>query len=109
MLDEEVPLNSSVTALSENPVMDKEDKESVAYTLRESLLDVIRVYINLVHDYKSIPHGSRLSGEKEDIFDICLHGMFVLPTYIPEEKRFDVLVLILTLIINLVENCKPNR
>ena len=109
LLDEEVPLNSSVTALSENPVLDKEDKESVAYTLRESLLDVIRVYINLVHDYKSIPHGSRLSGEKEDIFDICLHGMFVLPTYIPEEKRFDVLVLILTLIINLVENCKPNR
>ena len=109
LLDEEVPLNSSVTGLSENQVIDKEDKESVAYTLRESLLDVIRVYINLVHDYKSIPHGSRLSGEKEDIFDICLHGMFVLPTYIPEEKRFDILVLILTLIINLVENCKPNR
>ena len=109
MLDEEVPLNSSVSTLNEKQIIDKEDKESVAFTLRESLLDVIRVYINLVHDYKSIPHGSRLSGEKEDIFDICLHGMFVLPSYIHEEKRFDVLVLILTLVINLVENCKPNR
>ena len=109
LLDEEVPLNSSVSILNEKQIIDKEDKESVAFTLRESLLDVIRVYINLVHDYKSIPHGSRLSGEKEDIFDICLHGMFVLPSYIHEEKRFDVLVLILTLVINLVENCKPNR
>ena len=109
LLDEEVPLNSSVTSSNGSQVTDKEDKESVAFTLRESLLDVIRVYINLVHDYKSKSHGSRLSGEKEGIFDICLHGMFVLPTYLPEEKRFDILVLILTLIINLVENCKPNR
>jgi hypothetical protein len=89
--------------------MDKDDKDSIAYTLRESLLDVIRVYINLVHDYKSIPLGSRLSGEKEGTFDLCLHGLFVLPCYFPEEKRFDILVLTLTLIINLVENCKPNR
>merc|ERR1719414_936605 len=33
LLDEEVPLNSNITALSENQVADKEDKESVAYTL----------------------------------------------------------------------------
>ena len=30
---------------------DINDKESVSYTLRESLFDVMRVYINLVHDY----------------------------------------------------------
>ena len=110
LLDEEVPLNSDVSShIGSQIVLEKEDKDSVAYTLRESLLDIIRVYINLVHDYKSIPHGSRLSGEKEGIFDLCLHGMFVIPHYLPEEKRFDILVLTLTLIINLVENCFPNR
>merc|ERR1719412_3500566 len=110
LLDEEVPLNSDVSShIGSQIILEKEDKDSVAYTLRESLLDIIRVYINLVHDYKSIPHGSRLSGEKEGIFDLCLHGMFVIPHYLPEEKRFDILVLTLTLIINLVENCYPNR
>ena len=55
LLDEEVPLNSnSIESNSTQAFMDKDDKDSIAYTLRESLLDVIRVYINLVHDYKSI-------------------------------------------------------
>ena len=35
--------------------------------------------------------------------------MFIIPDYMPEQKRFDILVLSLTLIINLVEHCKPNR
>ena len=30
---------------------DVNDKESVSYTLRESLFGVMRVYINIVHDY----------------------------------------------------------
>ena len=30
---------------------DINEKESVSYTLRETLFDVMRVYINLVHDY----------------------------------------------------------
>ena len=110
LLDEEIPLNSNIYTINGTQAgIEKEDKDSVAYTLRESLLGVIRVYINLVHDYKSVSHGSRLSGQKDGIFGICLHGMFVLPSYLPEEKRFDIVVLTLTLIINLVENCKPNR
>ena len=36
---------------------DISDKESVSYTLRESLLTVIKVYINLVHDYKNVGRG----------------------------------------------------
>ena len=112
LLDEEVPLNSDVSShIGSQIALEKEDKDSVAYTLRESLLDIIRVYINLVHDYKSIPHGSRLSGEKDGIFDLCLHGMFVIPHYLPEEKRFDILVLTLTLIINLslIHICRCRR
>merc|ERR1719232_1312703 len=49
LLDEEVPLN---------PNRDINDKDSVSYTLRESLFDVMRVYINLVHEYNENPVGS---------------------------------------------------
>jgi hypothetical protein len=100
LLDEEVPLN---------PNRDINDKESVSYTLRESLFDVMRVYINLVHDYNETSIGSKMSGEKPDTFELVLHCLFVMPDYLAIEKRFDVLVLTLTLLINLVEHCEENR
>lgn len=53
--------------------------------------------------------GSKMSGEKADTFDLVLHCLFVMPNYLPVEKRFDGLVLTLTLLINLVEHCEPNR
>ena len=51
----------------------------------------------------------RLSGEQEGVFDLILHCMFVVPDYLPEQKRFDILVLSLTFLINLIEHCKTNR
>lgn len=50
-----------------------------------------------------------MSGEKSDTFDIVLHCLLVMPDYVPVEKRFDILVLTLTLLINLVEHCEHNR
>jgi len=43
------------------------------------------------------------------LFDVVLHCLFVLPESIPAEKRFDMHVLALTMLINLVENCEANR
>ena len=53
--------------------------------------------------------GSAIAGKKEGVFDAVLHCLFVLPESIPFEKRFDVHVLALTMIINMVENCAENR
>ena len=50
-----------------------------------------------------------MSGEKPDTFELVLHCLFVMPDYLAIEKRFDVLVLTLTLLINLVEHCEENR
>ena len=50
-----------------------------------------------------------MSGEKPDTFELVLHCLFVMPDYLAVEKRFDVLVLTLTLLINLVEHCEENR
>jgi len=100
LLDEELPLN---------PNKDINDKESVTYTMRETLFDVMRVYINLVHDYNQTPFGSKMAGEKSDTFEIVLHTLFIMPDYLPIEKGFDVQVLTLTLMINLMEHCDQNR
>merc|ERR1711874_266950 len=35
--------------------------------------------------------------------------LFIMGEYMPRQKRFDILVLALTLIINLVEHCDENR
>ena len=50
-----------------------------------------------------------MAGKNEGLFDAVLHCLFVLPESIPFEKRFDVHVLALTMIINMVENCEENR
>eukprot|EP00096_Caligus_rogercresseyi_P002316 TRINITY_DN14408_c0_g1_i1.p1 TRINITY_DN14408_c0_g1~~TRINITY_DN14408_c0_g1_i1.p1 ORF type:complete len:441 (-),score=157.90 TRINITY_DN14408_c0_g1_i1:74-1267(-) len=77
------------------------EKDSVGYVLSDVLLDVIRVYINLVHD-TSI-------GSSQDLIHIIFHSLFVLPNFVPANKSFDTGVLSLTLLINLVENCEENR
>ena len=56
LLDEEVQLN---------PTNDQADKESIGSVLRDTLFSVIRVHINLVHDYRNKPYGSLYVGEKE--------------------------------------------
>ena len=134
LMDAEVPLY---------PSLDIKDNERVSHPLRETLFDVLRVYINLVHDYNQeckslttcISHltrdlyttchnlsttwvftrdsfsgfASEKAAEKEDLFDIILHCLFEIDESLPVEKRFDVLVLTLTLVINLVENSTVNR
>ena len=75
--------------------------------LRTELNIVIR--ISFMSSSLVSAYGSEMSGRKEDMFRITLHTLFVLPASVPEEKRFDLHVLALTLLINLVENCVENR
>ena len=63
LLDEEVQLN---------PTNDQADKESIGSVLRDTLFSVIRVHINLVHDYRNKPYGSLYVGEKEGATFILL-------------------------------------
>ncbi|CAB4058217.1 unnamed protein product [Lepeophtheirus salmonis] len=96
------------TALPSYPDKNGTDKESIGYILCEVLLDVIRVYVNLVHDYHTTSIGSKKGGQS-DVIDIVFHCIFILPNYVPIVKSFDLSVLCLTLLINLVENCENNR
>jgi len=101
LLDEEVQLN---------PTTDFADKESIGVILRDTLFSVIRVHINLVHDYRNKAYGSLYVGQKPGCMGRVLRILFIMPYWFcPLGKRFEALVLALTLLINMVEHCDENR
>ena len=101
LLDEEVQLN---------PTTDMADKESVGVILRDSLFSVMRVHINMVHDYRNRAYGSLEVGQREGCMYRVLRCIFIMPYWFcPLSKRFEALVLSLTLLINMVEHSDENR
>jgi len=101
LLDEEVQLN---------PTTDYADKETIGVILRDTLFSVIRVHINLVHDYRMKAYGSLYIGQKQGCMARVLRTLFIMPYWFcPIGKRFEALVLALTLLINMVEHCDENR
>jgi len=101
LLDEEVQLN---------PTTDYADKETIGVILRDTLFSVIRVHINLVHDYRMKAYGSLYVGQKQGCMGRVLRTLFIMPYWFcPIGKRFEALVLALTLLINMVEHCDENR
>jgi len=91
------------------PVTNPADKVSAGTVIREVLLATLKVLINLTHDFNNESYGSTLVGERKGIVDASLHLLLQVPNYVPEEKKFDLLVLALILLINLVEHSKANR
>nr|CAD7587471.1 unnamed protein product [Timema genevievae] len=92
------------------PCTNPTDKESVGAVIREVLLSTLKVLINLTHDFNNHcesailfirAYGSALAGERTGLVDACLHLLLQVPNYVPEDKKFDLLVLALILLINL--------
>jgi len=101
LLDEEVQLN---------PTTDMADREEVGSVLRDTLFSLIRVHINIVHDYRPKANGSLHVGQKQGCVGRVLRCLFIMPYWFcPLGKRFEALVLALTLLINMVEHCEENR
>jgi len=101
LLDTEVQLN---------PTTENSDKESVGVVIREALFSLMRVHVNLVHDYTRTPRGSLIIGQYSGMMQRALRCLFIIPFwFVPLSKRFECLVLSLALLINLVENCFENR
>merc|ERR550532_1487734 len=101
LLDEEVQLN---------PTTDMADREEVGSVLRDTLFSLIRVHINIVHDYRPKANGSLHVGQKQGCVGRVLRCLFIMPYWFcPLGKRFEALVLALTLMINMVEHCEENR
>ncbi|XP_070545501.1 wings apart-like protein homolog [Ptychodera flava] len=74
--------------------------------VRHCMLAVLRVLLNLAHDNE---WGSTKMGEKEGLISTALCCVLQAPQYVPPSQRFDILVLSLGLLINLVEHSAKNR
>ncbi|XP_061665951.1 wings apart-like protein homolog isoform X2 [Syngnathoides biaculeatus] len=78
----------------------------VAKAVENCMRAVIGVLLNLTHDNE---WGSTKTGEQDDLIATALNCVLRVPQYFPQEKRFDIRVLGLGLLINLVEYSARNR
>ncbi|GAA6090637.1 wings apart-like protein homolog isoform X1 [Tachysurus ichikawai] len=79
---------------------------SVGKAVQDCMRAVIGVLLNLTHDNE---WGSTKTGEQEDLIITALNCVLRVPQYLPQEQRFDIRVLGLGLLINLVEYSARNR
>ncbi|XP_011637001.1 protein wings apart-like [Pogonomyrmex barbatus] len=91
------------------PTTDPSDKSSIGAVVRECLFAIIKVLINLTHRFNGQSFGSKSVGAQVGVLDCSLFLLLRVPESLPEEKRFDMMMLALILLINLVEQCDDNK
>lgn len=79
---------------------------NVGKAVEDCMRAIIGVLLNLTHDNE---WGSTKTGEQEDFITTALNCVLRVPQYLPQEQRFDIRVLGLGLLINLVEYSARNR
>lgn len=84
----------------------KVNKDCPGYTIYNCMLSVLRVLLNLTHDNVM---GSTRLGQTEGLIPTILMCVLRVPQYIPARERFDILVLGIGLLVNMVEHCDANR
>nr|XP_023030070.1 protein wings apart-like [Leptinotarsa decemlineata] len=91
------------------PITDITDKTSTGTIIREALLVTLKVLINLTHHFNKQSIGSQLIGSRPGIIETSLHLLLQVPNYIPEQKKFELGVLVLMLLINLIQDQEANK
>ncbi|XP_054653810.1 wings apart-like protein homolog [Dunckerocampus dactyliophorus] len=99
------PLNDSSLTLSASSLPHC-SFSNVGKAVEDCMRAVIGVLLNLTHDNE---WGSTKTGEQDQLIVTALNCVLRVPRYIPPEQRFDVRVLGLGLLINLVEYSSRNR
>uniref|UniRef100_A0A8D0CGE6 Wings apart-like protein homolog n=1 Tax=Scleropages formosus TaxID=113540 RepID=A0A8D0CGE6_SCLFO len=79
---------------------------NVGKAVEDCMRSIIGVLLNLTHDNE---WGSTKTGEQENLIVTALNCVLRVPQYLPQEQRFDIRVLGLGLLINLVEYSARNR
>uniref|UniRef100_A0A673HKC8 Wings apart-like protein homolog n=1 Tax=Sinocyclocheilus rhinocerous TaxID=307959 RepID=A0A673HKC8_9TELE len=79
---------------------------NVGKAVEDCMRAIIGVLLNLTHDNE---WGSTKTGEQEELMSTALNCVVRVPQYLPQERRFDIRVLGLGLLINLVEYSARNR
>ncbi|KAG9341840.1 hypothetical protein JZ751_018564 [Albula glossodonta] len=79
---------------------------NVGKAVEDCMRAVIGVLLNLTHDNE---WGSTKTGEQDALITTALNCVLRVPQFLPQEQRFDIRVLGLGLLINLVEYSARNR
>ncbi|XP_053365682.1 wings apart-like protein homolog [Clarias gariepinus] len=79
---------------------------NVGKAVEDCLRAVLGVMLNLTHDNE---WGSTKMGEQDELIMTVLNCVLKVPQFLPQEQRFDIRVLGLGLLINLVEYSSRNR
>lgn len=79
---------------------------AVGKAVEDCMRAIIGVLLNLTHDNE---WGSTKTGEQENLIVTALNCVLNVPQYFPQEQRFDIRVLGLGLLINLVEYSARNK
>lgn len=91
------------------PVYDCTDKTSNGAVIRECLSVVIKVFINLTHRFNGKNFEENRVKCQDGIINDSLYLILRVPEVVPEEKRFDIMMLALILLINLIEQSENNK
>ncbi|EZA51428.1 hypothetical protein DMN91_007039 [Ooceraea biroi] len=91
------------------PTTDTSDKSSIGAVVRECLFVIVKILVNLTHRFNGQSFGSKSVGTQDGVLDCSLFLLLRMPGSLPEEKRFDMMMLTLILLINLVEQCDENK
>ncbi|XP_064623648.1 wings apart-like protein homolog [Lineus longissimus] len=81
-------------------------KNLVGRTVFNCMLSILKVLLNITHDNE---WGSSKVGQHEGLLSSALMCALHCPQYAPGDERFDLLVLSLGMMINLVEHSEINR
>ncbi|XP_033108230.1 wings apart-like protein homolog [Anneissia japonica] len=92
---------------SEESILEIGQEDTKGFIVRKCLLSILRVLLNLTHDSE---WGCIKVGGQEGMIKTILLCVMQIPQHIPADQRFDLLLLGLGLLINLMEhspgNCK---
>ncbi|XP_030245021.1 protein wings apart-like isoform X2 [Drosophila navojoa] len=86
-------------------------KEHPGVAMRELLIPVMKVLINLTHTFNEAQPslGAELLGKRSDVIETSFHLLLLASNYIPDRCVFELSILVLTLLINLCMHTAPNR
>ncbi|XP_063525950.1 wings apart-like protein homolog isoform X2 [Pongo pygmaeus] len=96
----------SICLVGSKPLPHQNVTNHVGKAVEDCMRAIIGVLLNLTNDNE---WGSTKTGEQDGLIGTALNCVLQVPKYLPQEQRFDIRVLGLGLLINLVEYSARNR
>ncbi|XP_015770601.1 PREDICTED: wings apart-like protein homolog [Acropora digitifera] len=88
-----------------NGILQKKTYSKPDIAFEDCFFSILKVFLNLTHNFEA---GSSYIGRQDGFLSALLSTVLQLPQFVTENKKFDLHVLTLELLINLVEYSKQN-